>query len=38
MGAYGENPSDVGRAYEQFPFAWALHVADEAASYLDEKE
>lgn len=26
----------IGSAFEQFPFAWALHVADEAASYLRE--
>lgn len=26
----------VGDTYEQFPFAWALHVADEAATYLIE--
>lgn len=35
MGAF-EN-EHVGKAYEQFPFAWALHVADEAATYLIEK-
>lgn len=27
----------IGGAYEQFPFAWALHVADEAATFLREK-
>ena len=27
---------DVGKAFEQRPFAWAVHVADEAASYLRE--
>lgn len=27
---------DVGAAYEQFPIAWLLHVADEAATYLME--
>lgn len=28
---------DVGRAYEQFPLAWLLHVADEGACYIREK-
>jgi len=28
----------VGNSYEQFPFAWALHVADEAATFLRESE
>lgn len=27
---------DVGSAYEQFPIAWLLHVADEAATYIKE--
>lgn len=26
----------VGNAYEQYPFAWLLHVADEAATWLVE--
>lgn len=26
----------VGDTYEQFPFAWALHVADEASTFLRE--
>lgn len=34
MGAFG-NP-DVGKSFEQFPMAWLLHVADEAATYLVE--
>lgn len=25
-------------AYQQFPLAWLLHVADEAATFIDEKE
>lgn len=25
-------------SYRQFPLAWILHVADEAATYIDEKE
>lgn len=29
---------DVGNAYEMFPAAWLLHVADEAATYIDENE
>ena len=36
MGAYSEDPKSVGKAYEQRPFAWALHVADEAACYIKE--
>jgi hypothetical protein len=32
-GKYG-----VSESYRQYPLAWLLHVADEAASYLDEKE
>ena len=28
----------VGNAFEQCPFAWAVHVADEAATYIQEKE
>ena len=30
--------TDVGNAFEQFPFAWLLHVADESATYMIEKE
>lgn len=33
---FSDGSKDVGNAYEQCPFAWALHVADEAASFLDE--
>lgn len=29
---------DVGNAYQMFPAAWLLHVADEAATYVDENE
>ncbi len=32
-GKYG-----VSESYRQYPLAWLLHVADEAAAYLDEKE
>lgn len=28
--------TDVGNAFEQFPFAWLLHVADESATYIRE--
>ena len=28
----------VGNAYEQHPFAWLVHVADEAATYIDERK
>ena len=27
----------VGAAYEQYPLAWLLHVADESATYLKER-
>lgn len=27
---------DVGAAFEQFPLAWLVHVADESASYIKE--
>ena len=29
---------DVGRAFEQYPLAWLLHVADEAATYILERK
>lgn len=35
MGAFSDEK--VGNVYEQFPLAWALHVADEAATYIKEK-
>lgn len=28
----------VGNAFEQFPFAWLVHVADEAATFILESE
>lgn len=34
MGAFGGDANSVSGAYQQFPFAWILHVADEAAVYL----
>lgn len=35
MGVWDGN-KDVGNAYEQYPFAWLLHVADESATYMKE--
>lgn len=35
---FSNGDKDVGKAYEQYPLAWALHVADEAASYILEKK
>ncbi len=40
MGFSDGNPStirEVSKAYEQFPLAWIIHVADEAATYLLER-
>ena len=37
MGAWDGN-TGVGSAYEQFPLAWLLHVADESATYICENE
>ncbi len=34
MGAFDNE--NVGQTYEQFPLAWLLHVADEAATYIQE--
>lgn len=28
---------DAGKAFEQFPFAWLIHTADEAATYIKER-
>lgn len=36
MGSWDGN-KDVGAAFEQFPVAWMLHVADEAACYIKER-
>ncbi len=38
MGSWDRSPSDygVGNAYERFPLAWLLHVADESATYIRE--
>ncbi len=35
MGSWDGN-KDVGSAFEQFPEAWLLHVADESATYIKE--
>ena len=35
MSCWDGNTS-VGSAYEQFPLAWLLHVADESATYIKE--
>lgn len=32
----GANVAAIGSAYERYPLAWLLHVADEAATYLVE--
>lgn len=37
MGTWDGN-MDVSGAYEQYPLAWMLHVADEAATFLLESE
>ena len=40
MGFSDGNPNavrDVGNAYHQFPLAWIVHVADEAATFLLER-
>lgn len=36
MGAFDNER--VGDSYQQFPLAWLLHVADESAAYIIEKE
>lgn len=38
MGAFDGNAQSVGGAFEAYPIAWLLHVADGAATYIDEKE
>lgn len=34
----GHGDYSLGNAYEHYPLAWLLHVADESASYLLEKK
>lgn len=37
MGAWDKSTySDPGKAYEKYPLAWVLHVADEFATYCDK--
>lgn len=38
MGPWDRAPGDysIGSAFEQFPLAWLLHVADESATYIRE--
>lgn len=40
MGFSDRNPGDfsLGAAYEKYPLAWLLHVADESATYIREKK
>lgn len=37
MGSWDGN-QDVAKAYEKFPLAWLLHVADESATYIKESK
>ena len=38
MGSWDRSPSDygVGNAFDAYPLAWLLHVADESATYIRE--
>lgn len=40
MSVWDRSPNDygIGSAYEQFPLAWLLHVADESATYIRERK
>ena len=40
MGFSDRSPGDysLGNAYEDYPLAWLLHVADESATYIREKK
>lgn len=38
MGAFGDNAQAVGAAFEAYPLAWLLSVADQSATYIIEKE
>ena len=40
MGAWDRSPGDysLGPAYEQYPLAWLVHVADESATYIRESK
>ena len=34
----GSGDYSLGNAYEQYPLAWLLHVADESATWIREKK
>lgn len=40
MGAWDRSPGDysLGPAFEQYPLAWLVHVADESATYIRESK
>lgn len=40
MASWDRSPSDysVGGAFEKYPLAWLLHVADESATYIRERK
>ena len=40
MGAWDRAPGDysLAPAYEQYPLAWLVHVADESATYIRESK
>lgn len=38
MSAFQSDANDVGRAFEAFPFAWLLSVADQASCYIRENK
>ena len=38
MSSFGDNKDHVGDAYEQFPFAWLVSVADQASTWVTEVE
>ena len=38
MSAFTDDWRNVGSAFEKYPFAWLLSVADQAATYLKENE
>ena len=40
MGPWDRSPGDysLGSAYDAYPIAWLLHVADESATYVREKK
>lgn len=36
MSGWGDNGDEVAKAFEQFPFAWLVSVADQASTFIDE--